>query len=82
MQFCCWRYIDTRVDELFPRTKNNLRLLKLQSIMEHVKGNVTTDHKLFADKQSEFSWMKPSKGMQLATFLLYLLNWMMRCGKI
>ncbi|KAL4571112.1 hypothetical protein LXL04_017863 [Taraxacum kok-saghyz] len=32
-----------------------VRLFKLQSVMEHVKGNVTTDHKLVADKQSEFS---------------------------
>ncbi|KAL4591891.1 hypothetical protein LXL04_004866 [Taraxacum kok-saghyz] len=52
------RYIDTRVDELFPSRKNSLRLLKLQSAMEHVKGNVTTDHKLSADKQSEFSCLK------------------------
>ncbi|KAL7595086.1 hypothetical protein Lser_V15G28606 [Lactuca serriola] len=37
------RYIDTRVDELFPSRKNSLRL-KIQSGKEHVKENMTTDH--------------------------------------
>ncbi|KAK9079243.1 hypothetical protein SSX86_000913 [Deinandra increscens subsp. villosa] len=37
------RYIDTRVDELFPSRKNSLRL-KMQSGKENVKENIIVDH--------------------------------------
>ncbi|KAJ9554977.1 hypothetical protein OSB04_009591 [Centaurea solstitialis] len=37
------RYIDTRVDELFPSRKNSLRL-KMLSGKENVKGNISADH--------------------------------------
>ncbi|KAI3822669.1 hypothetical protein L1987_10264 [Smallanthus sonchifolius] len=61
------RYIDTRVDELFPSRKNSLRL-KMQSGKENVKENITADHtdclknsfpvKLAADKQTQCSGPK------------------------
>ncbi|XP_076888927.1 uncharacterized protein LOC143539520 [Bidens hawaiensis] len=37
------RYIDTRVDELFPSRKNSLRL-KMPSVKEHAKERIDVDH--------------------------------------
>ncbi|KAI7728693.1 hypothetical protein M8C21_019064, partial [Ambrosia artemisiifolia] len=62
------RYIDTRVDELFPSRKISLRL-KMLSGKENVKENVTADHtdclknssfssKLAADRQPQYSGPK------------------------
>ncbi|XP_023752935.1 uncharacterized protein LOC111901316 isoform X1 [Lactuca sativa] len=58
------RYIDTRVDELFPSRKNSQRL-KMQSVKEHVKENMTTDHTNFS--QSEFSSRKDTNASTSTT---------------
>ncbi|KAK1434987.1 hypothetical protein QVD17_00742 [Tagetes erecta] len=47
------RYIDTRVDEVFPSRKNSLRL-KMLSLKENVKENINADH-IDASKKSSFS---------------------------
>ncbi|KAK9072731.1 hypothetical protein SSX86_009166 [Deinandra increscens subsp. villosa] len=58
------RYIDTRLDELFPSRKNSVRL-KVQSVKDNVKENINSDHtdglknpfsvKLASDRQPERS---------------------------
>ncbi|KAI3823388.1 hypothetical protein L1987_04823 [Smallanthus sonchifolius] len=59
------RYIDTRVDELFPIRKNSMRL-KMLSMKENVKENINADHtdglknssfssKLASDRQQQCS---------------------------
>ncbi|KAJ0714658.1 hypothetical protein HanPI659440_Chr13g0491951 [Helianthus annuus] len=65
------RYINTRVDELFPSRKSSLRL-KMQSGKENVKENITADHtdclknssfssKLAADRQPQCSGPKDTR---------------------
>ncbi|KAJ0806236.1 hypothetical protein HanPI659440_Chr02g0087271 [Helianthus annuus] len=59
------RYIDTRVDELFPSRKNSMRL-KMLSVKENAKENINADHtdglsnssfsvKLASDRQPQCS---------------------------
>ncbi|KAI3791625.1 hypothetical protein L2E82_05484 [Cichorium intybus] len=59
------RYINTRVDEVFPSRKNSLRL-KMLSGKEHVKENTTVD---YTDglKNSSFSLKKPESSSEKDT---------------
>ncbi|PWA94951.1 donson [Artemisia annua] len=71
------RYIDTRVDELFPSRKNSLRL-KMLSGKENVKENIAAGHtdvlknssfslKPPADKQPQYSCSKDTHASTSAT---------------